>query len=144
MSGNSISVSAAIYARLRTYCSEHGIAMRGLLEQMLEPVLTGAAPIASDRNMVAEDRAAVDAFRLRLAASTIHRGLSRLVEIPLSPQLLDEVRVHAVRTGVTTEAALEGAINRMIDHLSSTPWCRACMQTIGDCDCRVAMTGGRR
>jgi len=156
MSGNSISVSAAIHARLRAHCNEHGIAIRSLLEQLLEPVLDGdvqiplAAPppdeVASARRarVIALVRAAVEADRLRRAAPRIVRGLSPLVRIPLSPVLQDEVEVRASRAGITAAAALDGAINAMLDHLARVPWCRACAQTIGDCDCKVATTGGRQ
>ena len=86
------------------------------------------------------------ATRARLAAARRNRELWRRVLLPfeLSEELIEDIHIAARRAGSQPDAALDAALGRMLDHLERVPWCRRCLQTIGDCECRVAMTGARR
>lgn len=152
-----LSISGATHARLAEYCRAHGVSMGSLVEALLQPVLDGSAPSPARQPAVPavsapRDAAAVARGHAMLAAARAARpaaGLSADVRIAVSAELAEDIDAQverAARGGREASPAqvLDAAIVRLLDHLDAVPWCRACLQTIGDCACRVALTGGRR
>ncbi len=115
-------------------------------------VVTGAIDPAADAHpsppspppqvSIAPDlRVAEDLDRMRRA--DVLRGMSATVGVRLPPELALDVQVQAQRLGTTPEVELDRAINRMVDDLTTTPWCRTCLESPEHCACKVRVFGAR-
>lgn len=65
-------------------------------------------------------------------------GLRSDAEIDVSKSLREFLGDVASRQGVEVGVLLDGAVARMIDHLTSNPGalCRGCLEMPGDCNCK--------
>lgn len=162
-SPKSVSVSGALFARLKAHRARTGIAMRSVVKVALEPVLgSDAAVTPADISQLSKERGLRPSVRYarrqleqaeqaeaalavraamdkhRAAHADVAGALSSTVRIPLSPERIEDIEAAAMRSGGTLEETLDVALWRMVDAMTAQPvWCRRCCEDPGECRCEA-------
>jgi hypothetical protein len=92
------------------------------------------------RAVISEDERLKAEYKRMAEEANIANGVRAEVRIPISDRLRDDLEVIAGRVGSAPAAVLEGAVNGMLDHLDVAVWCRTCLETLGDCNCKHPKT----
>lgn len=148
----SLSIAPELYESAKAFAEEHGISLSQLISQGIRAVIEKRIPLEPPRSAaeigmetrrrrgtsapVAAVAPSIALAVMRTRRVDLDRVLSRVVTLPLSAELTEDVVTAASRCGAHPDAQLDVAITRMLDHLAQVPWCRDCLQTIGDCGCR--------
>lgn len=162
---HSLSISKACYLRLEAYCETARIPIAGLVDQLLRPVIFEGQAISAP----AVEPAAADPLPTPPPFGDERRGFPHPPPPPPPPPRpgdpipvrgrwcialsdsqidgdIDAVIQRAAARGetLTRDDVLEAAVNRMLDELERTPWCRACLEAIEHCDCRPSVARSAR
>jgi hypothetical protein len=140
----SVSLARELYNRGAAHAKATGIPLSQLTAAGLEAVLAGRIPV--ERQTPNELRAVTIEARVEMAGLPpdlvrAPRRYPRMVggpKITLSEPVIELVEDVADRQGITPHDALDGAVNRMLDHCERTPgWlCTTCLEGPELCSCR--------
>lgn len=151
---HTLSISAACHLRLEAYCETARIPIARLVDQLLRPVIFEGQAVepAADDPLPAPPPFCDErpSFTPPLPSPGDPIPVRGRWQIALSDSQIDgdidAVILRAAARGetLTHDDVLEAAVNRMLDELERTPWCRACLEAIEHCDCRPAMARSAR